>query len=396
MTEPSETRTAPGPVLFAFGFRPFFLLAGIAAALLLPLWLLVQRGSLETASPLGPILWHGHEMLFGFAAAVIAGFVLTAVPNWTGHPTPRGPALALLCALWILGRILLFFGEPVPAWLGIAIDVAFLPALAAAIAPALIRARNRRNIAFPVLLLLLGLLNLAIHLATAGAIDFDPSRALRATVGIVVLMMVVIGGRVIPAFTRNALPQAGVRAIPGADPAAIAATALFAIAALLLDEGWLLAAFAAAAALANFVRMTGWAGVAARGAPILWILHLGYLWIVAGFALAAAAALAPGPMTGAALHAFTAGAIGSLTLGMMTRVSLGHTGRELVVKPSIVVAYLAVELGALLRVLTAFMDPADYEIWLAASGLLWSAAFLLFLVVYAPILVAPRPDGRPG
>ena len=345
---------------------------------------------------MGPTLWHGHEMLFGFAVAVIAGFVLTAVPNWTGHPTPRGLGLALLAALWLLARILLFFGDAVPAWLALAVDVAFLPALAAAIARPLIRARNRRNMAFPVLLLLLAALNLALHLAAMGAIDIDPSRILRATIGIVIVMMVVIGGRVIPAFTRNALPDAGVRPIAGADLPAIATAALYAVAVLVFDDGWALALVAAAAGLANFVRMMGWGGLATRRTPILWILHLGYLWIVLGFALSAIAALAPDIAPGAALHAFTAGAVGSLTLGMMTRVSLGHTGRQLAVGPAIVLAYAAIQAGALLRVAAGFVDPASYEACLAVSGLVWSAAFLLFVLVYAPILLSPRPDGRPG
>ena len=396
MTDPSKARGSTAPVLFAIGFRPFFLLAGLAAAVLIPLWLLIHRGALDTASPLGPLLWHGHEMLFGFTVAVIAGFVLTAVPNWTGHPTARGTALALLCALWLVARVLLLVGDPVPAWLALVVDVAFLPALAAAILPALIRTRNRRNIVFPVLLLLLALLNLVVHLSASGAIGFDPSRALRATIGIVVVIMVVIGGRIIPSFTRNALPQAGVRSFPGVDVAAIATAALHAIATLFLDEGWPLFLFAAAAGLANLLRLVGWAGLATRRMPILWILHLGYLWIVAGFGLSAFAALAPGDAGGAALHAFTAGAIGSLTLGMMSRVSLGHTGRQLVIRPAIVLAYVAVEVGALLRVLAAFADPADHDAWIAASGLLWSLGFLLFLVVYAPILLAPRADGRPG
>jgi len=396
MIDPSSAATRPSTVVFAIGFRPFFLLAGLAAVVLMPLWLLVHSGAWDTASPLGPMLWHGHEMLFGFATAVIAGFVLTAVPNWTGHPTAHGPSLALLCAIWILGRVCLLIGDPVPAWLALLVDVAFLPALAAAIAPALIRARNRRNFVFPALLVLLALLNLAVHLAAMGKIDVDPARALRATIGIVVVMMVVIGGRIIPSFTRNALPQSGVRSFPGVDIASIATTALFAVATLFFDEGPVLLLLAIAAGLANLFRLIGWAGLATRRVPILWILHLGYLWIVAGFALSAVAAVGPGEFAGAALHAFTAGAIGSLTLGMMSRVSLGHTGRQLVLNPAIVVAYLAVQCGALLRVLAAFADPAAYETWLAASGLLWSFGFLLFLAVYAPILLRARADGRPG
>jgi uncharacterized protein involved in response to NO len=380
----------------AIGFRPFFLLAGVSAAVTLPLWLLIQRGSLETASPLGPVLWHGHEMLFGFAAAVIAGFVLTAVPNWTGHPTPRGFGLALLAGLWLLARVLLFIGGAIPAWLALVVDVAFLPALAVAIARPLIRARNRRNMAFPALLVLLALLNLALHLAAMGAIAFDPSRILRATIGIIVVIMVVVGGRIIPAFTRNALPEAGVRPIAGTDLPAIASAALYAVAVLFFDDGWPLAVLAAAAGLANLVRLAGWGGLATGRVPLLWILHLGYLWIVLGFALSALAALDAGIAPGAALHAFTAGAIGSLTLGMMTRVSLGHTGRQLVAAPATVLAYAALQAGALLRVVAAFADPADYEAWLAVSGLLWSAAFLLFVIVHAPILLGPRADGRPG
>ncbi len=258
------------------------------------------------------------------------------------------------------------------------------------------RTRNRRNLAFAAVLLVLAALNLAVHLAVAGTVAWPPGRALWVAVDLIVLMMVVIGGRVIPSFTRNALPQARVRDVVWADNLAIRLTALTALVDLVLGPGAATGVAALAAGVANGVRLWHWGGGATLRSPILWILHLGYLWIAAGLVLRGAAGLTDAVPADAALHALTVGAIGTMTLGMMTRVALGHTGRPLRVAPAVTLAYLAVTAAALLRVAAPFAPGPAYAPLVVASGLSWSAAFLLFTVVYLPILIRPRADGRPG
>jgi uncharacterized protein involved in response to NO len=387
---------SPCAALLALGFRPFFLLAGLAAMLLMPLWLAVRFGLLALASPLGPVAWHGHEMLFGYAVAVIAGFLLTAVANWTGRPTLRGLPLGLLALLWLAGRIAPLGGGLLPSWPAAAVDLAFLPALAAAIAVPLVQARNRRNMAFPVALLALAGLNLGIYLAAAGAIAPSAHRLLWVTVDVVVAIMVIVGGRVIPPFTRNALPAAPVRPRRWSDWPSILLAVLIVPLDLIADGGAAVAALSLAAGLANAARLSGWGGTATARSPILWVLHLGYLWIVAGLVLRGIAEpLGPLPAD-AALHALTAGAVGTLTLGMMTRVALGHTGRPLVAPPTVAVAYGLVQLAALARLAAAFAIGGAYDLLLVLSAAAWTAAFALFVFVYAPILLAPRADRRAG
>ena len=384
-----------GFALLALGFRPFFLLAGLAAAASVPLWLLAMQGAVSVSSHLAPALWHGHEMVFGFGLAVVAGFLLTATANWTGRRTPAGTGLAALAVLWLAGRILLSAGETVPTWLVVAVDATFAPTLALVLLWPILGTRNHRNLIFPVILLVMGAVNLAFHAAALGLMPLDPSQILRAAVDLIVLMIVIIGGRVIPLFTRNVLPDAGVRTtLP--DAPVIGAAALFVAADLVLGSGPVVGVAALAAALANGVRMIGWRGFAARHMPILWILHAGYAWVVVAFALRALAELTGWVPADAALHAFTVGAIGTMTLGMMSRVTLGHTGRRIVAAPPTVVAYALVLAAAFLRVLAPMASGEGYLGLLMFSGMLWTAAFLIFAAVYAPILARPRADGRPG
>jgi len=388
-------RAGRWPIL-VLGFRPFFLLAAIMAAAAVPLWLLIHQGAIEPMSSLPPTVWHGHEMVFGFAAAVIAGFLLTAATNWTGRRTATGAGLAALAGLWIAGRVALIV-PGVPVWLAIGVDVAFLPVLAVVLAIPLLATGNRRNVVFPVVLTVLGLINLAIHLGSIGAIDWDPSRGLRIAIDLILLVIGVLGGRVIPSFTKNALPHAKVSPCPKASVLALLSIAALAMAEVATDNTTMTGSVALAAGLVNALRMRGWGTFATLRHPILWILHVGYAWLAAGLILRGAAELTGLVPLDAGIHALTIGAVGSMIVGMMSRVALGHTGRSIVPAPLTVAAYWLVNAAALLRVVFALTwDDTLRTVSLMGSGVLWSLAFAFFAIVYWPILSRPRADGRAG
>ena len=389
-------RANGGWPILALGFRPFFLLAAIMAAAGVPLWLLIYQGSLEPVSTLPPTIWHGHEMVFGFAAAVIAGFLLTAVTNWTGGRTATGAELGALAVLWIAGRFGLVV-PGVPAWLAIGLDVAFLPVLAIVLAIPLLATGNRRNVMFPIVLTVLGIINLAIHLGAIGLIDWDPSRGLRIAIDLILLMIGVLGGRVIPSFTKNALPHAKVNPCPKASVLALLSIAALAIAEMATDNATISGSAALAAGIVNALRMRGWGTLATLRTPILWILHAGYAWLAAGLILRGAAELTGLIPLDAGIHALTIGAIGSMIIGMMSRVALGHTGRSIAPAALTIAAYWLVNAAALLRVVFALTwDDTLRPVSLMGSGALWSLAFAFFFVVYWPILSRPRADGRAG
>jgi uncharacterized protein involved in response to NO len=382
-------------MLLGFGFRPFFLAAALAAVVLMAAWLAALRGwwSADTS-------WHAHEMTLGFSTAVIAGFLLTAVPNWTGQPRLGRGGLATLVALWLAGRVALWPAlAPHAGALGLVLDLAFVPALALTLALPILRARNHRNYGVPLILLALaaahGLLHAERAPAWAAALGVV---APRAAVHAIVLLVVVIGGRVTPAFTRNALPGASVREPGTRDGAAIASAAVaLALASSAHAPPALAAVACALAAALNAARMHGWATLATWRNPLLWILHAGYAWIVLGFALSAFAAVAPGNVAPtAALHAFSAGAIGTYILGMTTRVALGHTGRALALPRAMVAAYAAMLAAGASRVALPLLTPSAMALSWQIAGALWCLAFAIFGIVYFPILTTPRPDGRPG
>jgi uncharacterized protein involved in response to NO len=395
LVEPQRTN-GTWPIL-ALGFRPFFLLAALFAAAAVPLWLLIYQGPLEPASHLPPTIWHGHEMMFGFAIAVVAGFLLTAATNWTGRRTATGLGLAALVALWLAGRVAVFIGDALPAWLVIALDVSFLPALAIVLAIPILAAGNRRNVIFPGLLLVLAGINLSIHLGAIGVLDWDPSRGLRVAIDLLLVMIGVLGGRVIPSFTKNALPHARVNPCRKASVLALLSLAALAVADLATGNPLVTGGVALAAGVINVLRMRGWGTFSTAQHPILWILHVGYAWLAVGLILRGVAELTDVISIDAGIHALTLGAAGSMILGMMSRVSLGHTGRSIVAAPLTIASYWLVNGAALLRVLFALTwDDTLRMASLGGSGLLWSLAFLCFVVVYLPILTRPRADGRPG
>lgn len=395
LEEPACSRgSANRFALWALGFRPFYLLAAAFAVFAMLVWLLALSGQLagHWALPMAPVWWHAHEMLFGFAAAVIVGFLFTASRNWTGQETPTGPPLAGLAFIWLIGRLYMAFDGGVVAAL---IDSAFLPLAAAAIARVLWRAGSRRNYFLVGILCLLAGANIAFHLARLGILVLDPLMALHFALAVTVVLETTIGGRVIPSFTASALM--GVRQWQGQtwNLAAIAITGIALLGwAVLPNVPWLAAISLLAVGL-QARRCMGWNPWATRHAPLLWILHLAHLWIPVGLALLAMTQLGWLPRS-AGVHALTIGATGGLIIGMITRTALGHTGRSLRVGRVETLAYALVQLAAVVRVLSVAAIPVASIGGIHLAGALWMLAFLLYLGRYGPWLIRPRIDGQPG
>jgi uncharacterized protein involved in response to NO len=361
--------------LFALGFRPLYLFAGAYAALSVPIWALQFAGVLPNAN----MYWHAHEMLFGYAFAVIAGFLLTAVRVWTQRPTPTGYWLAGIAGLWLLARIVAFHN----LFLSSLLDLSFAIGVALGIGIPIAGSRNR-NWFFVALVLGLGVASIVFQAY--------PQVALAVGLDIVLLIVAIMGGRVIPAFTNGAVPGAGARRSTYVEYGALGAVVLLLVLDVLQVPAWPVALIGAAL---HFWRLALWAPLRTVGRPILWILHLSYAWVVVHLALRGFAGLELVP-AGLATHALTVGVIGGLTLGMMTRTSRGHTARPLKVGGWEVAAYSLVHIAAAVRVFVPLILPHAYVPLIVASGVLWSAAFAVFTLVYVPILTRPRLDGQPG
>jgi uncharacterized protein involved in response to NO len=396
LSEPSGRpgRVGPAPYGLPFlrlGFRPFYLSAALAAVALMALWPAVFLGRVHPASGLAPTLWHAHEMIFGCVVAVVVGFLFTAGKVWTGLATPRGPALAALVLLWLAGRVA---GLLAPGLVFLVVDAAFLAMVATIFAVMVLRSRNWRNAGVALVLALLAAVNVAFHVAVTGGLAELAMRPLLAALALLIVLESVIGGRVIPAFTRSAIPGLALAGRAWLDRLAIGATAIGL--ALWLTEAAPASAAAvlALAALAQAARLAGWRPWVARRRPILWILHASYAWIPLGLALLAAAsegAVAPS----AGVHALAVGATGGLVIGMLTRTARGHTGRMLQASRAEVAAYVFVLAAAVLRVAAA-LEPRWWLPAVCAAGACWIAAFALYLWRFAPWLVAARLDGKDG
>ncbi|MEO7851178.1 MAG: NnrS family protein [Rubrivivax sp.] len=379
------------PVL-RLGFRPFYLGATLFAALAVPLWLALFFGRLSLPLALPPLLWHAHELLFGFAAAVIVGFLLTAGKAWTGAQTPRGAFLGALFALWLAAR-LAALGAPYALYA--LLDLVLLPVVAAVLADVLLRAGNQRNLPLVGLLLALSLANGVFHLAVLGTIDVSPMRALYAALALIVMIECVMAGRVIPAFTQSATPGLKLKTPTPFDRTTLAVTALALLSWVFGGPAGLSGSAFALAALAHLHRQWHWQPWVTRPRPILWILHAAYVWLAIGFALLA---LAQFGWVGASagVHALAVGATGGLIIGMVTRTARGHTARPLQVSKAEVLAYALILSAALLRVLLPLIAPQGLVAWLWAAALAWSAAFVIYLVIYTPWLMRTRLDGKDG
>lgn len=393
-----STRFTPR-ALFSYGFRPFFLGAGLVAALIIPWW----AGSFAWGMPLGTVwpaaLWHGHEMLFGFIAAAIAGFLLTAVPSWTGARGFAGWPLATVSGLWVVGRVLVSTSALWPLPLVAAVDLLFLPVLAMLVLPPLVRARNRNTPLLGVLAALWST-NVAFYFGLVIGNTALARHALLIGIDIVLLLVTVIGGRILPAFTGTAFKQHGIsaplRAWPILTPLAVGAMLAVVAADLFALETPIAGAVALAAAAIQAARLAQWCGWRTLRMPIVWVLHVAYLWLPLGLALKGLALL--GALTSGAfyLHALTIGTAATMIVAVMTRASLGHTGRPLAVTRPTICAYALLTGAAAVRVFGPVSLALPYQIIILLAASLWTAAFVLFLCVYAPVLLAPRADGKPG
>lgn len=391
-----EAGAQPRSALLAKGFRPFFLLAGAFAVVIVPLWLVVLHGAVRTSAYLAPSSLHAHEMLFGFAVAVLAGFLLTAVGNWTQRETAVGLPLFGLAALWLAGRGVMLASQLLPRALTAATELAFLPTLAVVLARPLIAAKSRRNLGLLAIIAALFAADVAVHLEANGLLESGAAqRACGIAVDLVLLVILIIAGRVFPMFTRNATSVTSIRSIPWLDQATIVAMVLStAFDAWAPDARATALLFGGTGVLAA-LRSIHWGAWYSFGKPLLWSLHAGYAWLCAGLLFRVFAFAGFGTHS-LATHALTVGAIGGLTLAMMARVALGHTGRLLAASPGMTWAFLAINAAAALRCLGPLLLPDHYLGLLVLAGSLWTIAFVVFLVVYTPILLRVRVDNRPG
>ncbi len=393
LAEPVRRPATPprGFALFALGFRPFYLLAASLALLIVPLWVLILAGWMPGPTTLPGLFWHGHEMIFGFAAAVIVGFLFTAAHNWTGLPTPAGKPLAALAGLWLAGRVAILIAPPLA---GALIDLAFLPVAGVMLAKVLIRAGSRRNYFALLIVAALAASNLLMHGALLGWFALSPLLGLHLASALIAVLCTVIAGRIVPSFTANALGIKSWRH-PRLDQAAIALTTTALLAWALGLPALLTGLLAAAACVAQAIRCQGWRPWATLRTPLLWILHLSHGWLIVALGWLALASFGVLPAA-TLLHLITVGCIAGLIIAMITRTTLGHTGRILKAGPLETACYLLMQLALLARVLPPLITPTLYQPGLMLSATAWAACFALYLWRYAPMLWHPRVDGRPG
>jgi len=395
---PRRHRSGQGLALWDLGFRPFYLLAALLAMLSVPLWALQFSGLLASGGLRGSV-WHAHEMVFGYALAIVIGFLFTAGRNWSGRATPTGRPLMALVALWVLARVLVLTPW---LWASLAVNVA-VPWLAAwGLWRALHAGGNRRNYFFVGLLLALGLATAALHLGQLGLwaalqLPVAPFQGLGLPLALDLLLftIAVMAGRVLPMFSNNGVPGMNARREPRLERVALAALLLLAASDAMGMNGPVMLLALLPALLAHSLRFALWQPWKTLSNPLVWVLHAAYAWLLLHLALRAAAALGWLPAA-SATHALTVGLIGLMTLGMITRTALGHTGRPLKAGPVETAAYLALLAAAVLRVFLPLLLPAAllWAVWL--SALCWTLAFALYLWRYGPMLLRPRVDGLPG
>lgn len=390
MATMQKLRAYQGPALFSYGFRPFFLFGAIYAGAMIPLWLAVFAGDISLPSAFAPRDWHVHEMLFGYVAAVIAGFLLTAVPNWTGRLPIQGGPLAILFATWLGGRLAVTFSAFIGWEIALVIDAAFLLLLAAAAAREIVAGRKWNNLKVVGIVSLLAAANIAFHVEAhlAGMAEYST----RIGVGLVVTLVCLIGGRIVPSFTRNWLARRDAGRLPVPfnrfDAVTMAAGVCAMVAWVVGPSGHLTAAALGVAGVLHVVRLARWAGDRTVSDRLVLILHIAYAFVPVGFLLAALAALDL-VASSAGIHAWTGGAIGSMTIAVMTRASLGHTGQALSASIATQFVYASIVIAALARVCAA-LEPAHSVPLLTVAGVAWAAAFLGFALVYAPLLCRVR------
>ena len=391
--EPVAAQRPAGAVMFSAGFRPFFLLAAVWSAFALPLWLCVYAGKIALPSAFPPTVWHVHEMVFGFALATVAGFLLTAIPNWTGRLPLSGWPLGVLACLWLAGRVAVLFSAIIGPLAAAVVDLSFPALFIAVIARELVAGRNWRNLPMLVALSLLLGGSTLVHLEALGIATTAPAGN-RLGIATILMLIALVGGRIVPSFTRNWLAKVRPGGLLPAQAGRLDIAALLVTVTGL--AAWVVAPDSAAApwlelaaGIAVSVRLSRWCGLATFREPLVFILHIGYGWLAVGLLLLGYNGLHPLLPQTTALHALTAGAIGTMTLAVMTRATLGHTGRALAAGPGTRAIYLLVTLAAILR-LGAPLAGVDALVLTWIAGAAWSAAFGLFAVLYGGLLMRAR------
>jgi uncharacterized protein involved in response to NO len=394
----TDTPLAPGhPAILNLGFRPFFAAAAIYSILAVLAW-----SAMYLAGWHGPFrhmaaaTWHAHEMIYGYSMAVIAGFLLTAVRNWTGHQTLHGYPLLLLVLVWLAARILFFTGDMNTLPFQALLDSGFFIGLIASLLLPITRTRQWKQLGILSMLLLLMVSNLVFHAGLSGAIEDGVRMGLYSGVYLIIALVLVMASRVFPFFIERGVGYpVKITNRAWLDVSGLFLYLAFWLAEMIQADSTAVAVCAFALTIVHVLKMAGWYTRGLWRKPLLWVLYLGYGWIVAGFALKAAVVLGVSPTL--SLHAFAYGGIGVLTLGMMSRVSLGHTGRSVAEPPpGLTLMFSVLMIGAVTRVLLPLLDPAHYTLWIGLAQGLWLIAFLLFLYRFLPMLLQPRPDGQPG
>jgi uncharacterized protein involved in response to NO len=383
-------REYQGPAILSWGFRPFFLLGAIYAGLTIPVWLAMFEHGMPIPTAFAPRDWHVHEMLFGFVASILGGFLLTAVPNWTGRLPLQGRPLAILVGCWVAGRVAVLVSASIGWAAACAIDSAFLLLLAAAAAREIVAGQKWSNLPVVAIIAMFGAVNVAFHVEAhvTGIADI----ATRFAVALVITLVSLIGGRIVPSFTRNWLARENPGRMPvpfGRFDALVIATSIVALLSWIAAPASTVAgALLITAGALHLTRLARWAGDRTLRDRLVLILHLAYAFVPAGYILSGLAAFDIVPAS-AGIHAWTGGAIGSMTLAVMTRATLGHTGQQLKASVGTHLIYAAVIAAALLRVCAA-IEPRHMELLLGAAGLGWTFAFLGFALLYGRALCSPR------
>jgi len=395
-----NTQTALAiPVIFRLAFRPLFLGGTLFSIIAIGFWIFFWLQPFEWTPYGGHTWWHGHEMIFGFGTAIVAGFLLTAVANWTGIPGLRGKPLATLTIIWLLGRLLLAIDFGLPNGLIASVDIAYMLFVTIAMAYPVIRVKQWQNLMFVPILLLFTLLNASSHWAILNNEHLLAIQFLHATIMLFTLLIAVLGGRVIPAFTSNTTDCRRKTPVKWLEVTSIASILIMIVIfcyGIAHFPPIFLFVISTIAAIVNFIRFSRWGIQHSFAEPLLWSLHLAYLFIPVGFAMLALNSIGLMSNTSAALHSFTVGSIGGMILAMISRVSLGHTGRPLQINAFITLAYVSLLVAALVRAVIPAWLPEFYTLGIAVSGVLWVLAFCIFVYFYGPILLKSRVDGHPG
>ncbi len=389
------------PPILRVGFRPFFLMGSLWAAVAVTLWLGKLASLLSLPTAMDPLAWHQHEMLFGFTSAIITGFILTAIPNWTGRLPVAGSALAALALLWLAGRVALLFDSMIGSPLAALVDGVFLVVLASLVAREIVMGSNWRNLPPALMIGLLAIANGLFHLEDQNIFSLN-GFGTRLGIGAIAMLIGLIGGRIVPSFTRNWLAKqtaSSGQASPLPSPLdkldhlALVLLAIALVSWMIAPDGRASGTLLTMAGIGQTIRLARWCGSRCLAEPLVLILHIGYGWLSLGILLLGIANLVPVFNNLAALHALTAGAFGTMMLAVMTRATLGHSGRPLVADRATVLIYVVVTLGSIARVVSPLFPG---QTWLLVAGSLWAGAFLLFALIYGPLLLGLRPRPAVG